>query len=180
MTTAIAEHDVVLTFIPLPLPSTTTTTTEIKSLSGEPDYKSVNLTWEIEPVDDDGQLDELQPPPPPAFQVYYCEMQSWGPQRCKSKVLNEANTIEEEEQQRNGRQFSLAIDNLRMATKYSFHVRQMAEGAAAAEPKGRRIDPQNTLENGEMIVIPTKGCKKLFKIVFTSLFCFISNYNRLL
>lgn len=152
--------------------------TEIKSLSGEPDYKSVNLTWEIEPVDDDQQQDDggaaQQPLPTPAFQVYYCEMQSWGPQRCKSKVLsqqqqdeaqlvhNEGNNIDSED--RNGREFSLVIDNLRMATKYSFHVRQLAEGVdvESLKPKARRIDQQisqNDLEKGEMIIIPTKGCE---------------------
>lgn len=148
----------------------------------------MNLTWEIEPVDaaneddeDDDQSggaggeggDDNKPLPTPAFQVYYCEMQSWGPQRCKSKVLNqhqqqiqqtpvehnEENNIDSED--RNGREFSLVIDNLRMATKYSFHVRQLA-GDIPAQPKGRRIDPQiteNDLQKSEMIIIPTKGCE---------------------
>lgn len=146
---------------------------DIKSLSGEPDYKSVNLTWEIEPqpLADEEYDHEQQPLPIPAFQVYFCEMQSWGPQRCKSKVLSGQqqqqveNSIaegEEEERTRNGREFSLIIDNLKMATKYSFHVRQLLEDSIVVEPKGRKIDEKlskNDLDKGEMIIIPTKGCE---------------------
>lgn len=145
----------------------------------------MNLTWEIEPVVDqqqqgegDGDLseDDEQPLPIPAFQVYFCEMHSWGPQRCKSRVLNTQQSATHEnhiDDISTGREFSLAIDNLRMATKYSFHVRHISEGAAF-EPKGRRIDqssmPENDLENGEMIIIPTKGCKlSIFKIYLFTL-----------
>lgn len=108
-----------------------------------------------------------EPLPVPAFQVYYCEMQAWGPQRCKSKVLNQQQAVDAEEKEfvsgedRNGREYSMMIDNLRMATKYSFHVRQIDE-EEQQQPKGRRIDKwatENGLDRGEMIIIPTKGCE---------------------
>lgn len=60
---------------------------EIKSLFGQPDYRSVNLTWEVEdkaenelPAEDDVRN----------FVVHYCELQSWGEMhRCRSKVLED-------------------------------------------------------------------------------------------
>lgn len=57
---------------------------EIRTLTGEPDYKSVNLTWGVEdlPADDEDIL-------PRSFVVYFCELQSWGPHRCKSKTLED-------------------------------------------------------------------------------------------
>ena len=58
--------------------------TEIKSLSGEPDYRSVNLTWEIEDVANEiGNEDALIK----SFVVFYCEMRSWGLHKCKSQTL---------------------------------------------------------------------------------------------
>lgn len=61
---------------------------EIRTLTGEPDYRSVKLTWVVEDVplaegekksEDDERI----------FSVFYCELQSWGPHRCKSKTLKE-------------------------------------------------------------------------------------------
>lgn len=60
---------------------------EIKSLFGEPDYRAVNLTWEVEEKLDkqlSSSDDERN------FIVHFCEMQSWGEmQRCRSKVLKD-------------------------------------------------------------------------------------------
>lgn len=81
---------------------------EIRSLSGEPDYKSVNLTWEVESVHgtDDaadgrrpagykGRSAKLTSSPagvvraPRSFNVFYCELQNWGPHRCRSKIVKD-------------------------------------------------------------------------------------------
>ena len=94
-------------------------------------------------------------------------MHAWGPQRCKSKVLRqtEENHIDGEDQ-REGREFSMVIDNLRMATKYSFHVRQLSDGDEIRQPKGRGFSGEEEEEEGlgndlkgETIIIPTKGCE---------------------
>lgn len=61
---------------------------EIKALSGEPAYKSVNLTWTVD--DATGDTAATSHAPAPAFTVYYCEMQSWGAHRCKSQAVNTA------------------------------------------------------------------------------------------
>lgn len=68
--------------------------TEIRSLSGEPDYKSVNLTWEIEDIKNDIDTpnetkEEDYQHRIRAFTVFYCELQSWGLHRCKSKNLED-------------------------------------------------------------------------------------------
>lgn len=146
----------------------------------------MNLTWEIEELQLDRDVGELvdgaAPPPIPlslqhAFVVYYCELQSWGPQRCKSKVLKEnENHIDSgldedvDDEDRRRQEFSMVVDNLRMATKYSFHVRQLSN-AAAEKPKGREMDEEeeeemdsNAIDKGQTIIIPTKGCK--FAIIF--------------
>lgn len=130
----------------------------------------MNLTWEIEEVQEEEgeEVDAVSTPllPEPAFQVYYCEMQAWGPQRCKSKVLkhDEENHIDSDD--RSGREFSLVIDNLRMATKYSFQVRQIEGSSGQQKAKAREIDgeiPNNDLEKkGQTIIIPTKGCEFYF------------------
>lgn len=155
---------------------------DIKSLSGEPDYKSVNLTWEVEPSQVEVERESTplsasassSPAVVPAFQVYYCEMQSWGPQRCKSQVLqpaapaeNEGNHIDETGD-REAREFNVIIDNLRMATKYSFRVRQLQASSSTTNDqraKGRSMNDEeddmsmNDLDQGQSIIIPTKGCK---------------------
>lgn len=160
----------------------------------------MNLTWEIEEVqlerdeqqqwrrEDVGErvaggATSLPLSFEHAFVVYYCEMQSWGPQRCKSKVLKdtaenhidsgvgEGERDEEDGGYRTGREYSMVIDNLRMATKYSFHVRQLSN-AVAGKPKGREMDGDvedeeeedkelsaNDIDKGQTIIIPTKGCK---------------------
>lgn len=97
---------------------------EIRGVAGEPNYKSVNLTWEVEFVtsahDTDTQQNangvgdapaapaspasasaaaaadgvtnmntvNAQLEPPKAFQIFYCEMQNYGPQRCRVKLVN--------------------------------------------------------------------------------------------
>lgn len=64
----------------------------------------MNLTWEVEFVtsahDTDTQLNasgvaaaddgvtNMKLEPPKAFQIFYCEMQNYGPQRCRVKLVN--------------------------------------------------------------------------------------------
>ena len=64
--------------------------TEIKSLFGQPDYRSVNLTWEVDDKYAGNRLNEEkeEETEPKSFFVHYCEIQSWGEyHRCNSKVL---------------------------------------------------------------------------------------------
>lgn len=92
---------------------------EIRGVAGEPNYKSVNLTWEVEfvtpahdtdtqqnangvadapapsasataPADGVTNMNTVNAPlePPKAFQIFYCEMQNFGPQRCRVKLVN--------------------------------------------------------------------------------------------
>lgn len=67
--------------------------------------------------------------------------------------------------------FVAAVDNLRMATKYSFHVRPAAQkrlqagGTRSSNARADFHDENNEIESGsghlagQSIVIPTKGCK---------------------
>lgn len=112
----------------------------VKNLIGEPDYKSVKLHWEAEAVNDD------------AFLVRYCELQSWGAQRCRTKKINEPdnNRIDSEEYTM---PYSANISGLRMATTYSFEIKP------ANESNTRKNRASSNNKNENMIVIPTKGCK---------------------
>lgn len=73
---------------------------EIKALSGEPAYKSVNLTWTVD--DATVAAEATSNAPAPAFTVYYCEMQSWGAHRCKSQAVNtaaaESNEVDDDDE----------------------------------------------------------------------------------
>jgi hypothetical protein len=49
---------------------------EVLHLSAEPDFRDVTLRWEYE-----RQSSKIF-----GFHVHYCELQAWGPHRCRSKV----------------------------------------------------------------------------------------------
>ncbi|XP_050076787.1 uncharacterized protein LOC126563961 isoform X1 [Anopheles maculipalpis] len=146
---------------------------EIRSLSGEPDYKSVNLTWEVEsvhgeeerPVGYKGRMGKHATSPmstvrgPRSFNVFYCELQNWGPHRCRSKIVTD-----ESGDSGKSKQYSLLVKNLRMATKYSFHVKPQAkksEQRASGRADDGEEDDQNAattaINQGQTIIIPTKG-----------------------
>uniref|UniRef100_A0A0K8U6F0 ZP domain-containing protein n=1 Tax=Bactrocera latifrons TaxID=174628 RepID=A0A0K8U6F0_BACLA len=168
---------------------------EIRSVSGEPNYKSVNLTWEVEFVPS-ADIDAItnssaEVEPPKAFQIFFCELQSFGPHRCRSKLVNETQQLEpngnddnnhnsnnhkvsyknnngEDEQAKSSRQvrhYAVQIENLRMATKYSFHIRPQAKRrnmkiTGRSELFGNEIDDEAKgvpLDGGQTIIIPTKG-----------------------
>lgn len=103
--------------------------------------------------------DEIEQPPR-QFIVYYCELQQWGAHRCKSKIKEDDAPREEVY-----KQYSVTIDHLRMATKYSFHVK--AQGQNKEQKASGRADLNgNILKDddeiaGQTIIIPTKGCKLL-------------------
>ncbi|XP_053663252.1 uncharacterized protein LOC128712383 [Anopheles marshallii] len=152
---------------------------EIRSLSGEPDYKSVNLTWEVESVHDGDEDDDGRPAgykgrsvklpvaatvtspsrDPRSFNVFYCELQNWGPHRCRSKIVTD-----ESGDSGKSKQYSLLVKNLRMATKYSFHVKpqakkseQRASGRADEGEEGDQSGAMAAINHGQTIIIPTKG-----------------------
>uniref|UniRef100_A0A6P7FFK0 Uncharacterized protein LOC114329590 n=1 Tax=Diabrotica virgifera virgifera TaxID=50390 RepID=A0A6P7FFK0_DIAVI len=114
--------------------------TSIKNLMGEPDYRQVRLHWE---VDSSKTI-------PNGFNVRYCELQTWGTQRCKVQNIPDfsENVLDKEEHMKI---FNTDIKGLRMATTYSFEVK-------AAKEKGEREDrADGDDKNQNMIVIPTKG-----------------------
>ncbi|XP_062705176.1 uncharacterized protein LOC109429890 [Aedes albopictus] len=142
---------------------------EVRYLSGEPDYKSVNLTWEVEPSrasgGNGGERDEQRRQHKAArggrrqqrsFNVYYCEMQNWGPHRCRSKTLTD-----DSEDSGSTKQYSMTVKNLRMATKYSFHVKpQTRPGDQKVTGRSEHDDDEfdgNSINLGQTIIIPTKG-----------------------
>lgn len=113
---------------------------------GEPDYRQVRLHWES----------EVSSVPKNGFSVRYCELQTWGAQRCRSQDVKEPlerNNIDTNEEYKT---FSTDIKGLRMATKYSFEVKSVKDKDERGEREDR-ADGDDKNEN--IIVIPTKGCK---------------------
>ncbi|XP_017778133.1 PREDICTED: uncharacterized protein LOC108563847 [Nicrophorus vespilloides] len=114
---------------------TSSNSADVKNLVGEPDYRKVRLHWETDSkVGGDG------------FQVRYCEVQSWGPQRCKTQIVEKA----EDNDLEDFRTYNADIGGLRMATTYSFEVKNKELGNREDRADG---DDKNL----NVIVIPTKG-----------------------
>ncbi|XP_055593776.1 uncharacterized protein LOC129744976 [Uranotaenia lowii] len=137
---------------------------DVRYLSGEPDYKSVNLTWEVGALEADEAEEAGSKRKPSAakgrrgrasrsFNVYYCELQSWGPHRCRSKVLTD-----DSESSGSSKQYTMTVKNLRMATKYSFHVKtQPRRGDQKASGRAEEEFDVNAVAPGQTVIIPTKG-----------------------
>lgn len=61
---------------------------DIKSFFGQPDYRSVNLTWEVEDKIADNTIHGSDRNDSKTFVVNYCEIQGWGEMhRCNSRFL---------------------------------------------------------------------------------------------
>ncbi|XP_030557004.1 uncharacterized protein LOC115759991 [Drosophila novamexicana] len=173
---------------------------EIRGVAGEPNYKSVNLTWEVEIVTSAHDTDTnantntntntitdanaivngnghghgvtnmtiaSTMEPPKAFQIFYCEMQNYGPQRCRVKLVNataaELPTPGQEYVDTQVQHFAAAVDNLRMATRYSFHIRPVQPRRLRSSSARSEFHDENEIEGasahlpGQSIIIPTKG-----------------------
>lgn len=101
----------------------------------------MRLHWEV----DDDSISQ--------FQVRYCELQTWGAQRCRTQIVNETEENEVDDQ---GKSYTVDVKGLRMATTYSFEVKKGKE-------MGEREDrAEGDDKNQNIIVIPTKGCKYTF------------------
>lgn len=115
---------------------------EIKNFMGEPDYRQVRLHWESSEV------------PQKQFLIKYCEIQSWGNERCRYDQVNNTreakNFIDGDEVVR---QYSTDIKGLRMATTYSFEIRPRKENLEKEGENRAKEDDRNQ----NVIVIPTKG-----------------------
>lgn len=57
------------------------------------------------------------------------------------------------------KQYSMVINNLRMATKYSFHVRKQTKKSEQKSPRADFSENRIDLVHGQTIILPTKGCK---------------------
>ncbi|XP_063902376.1 uncharacterized protein LOC135122053 [Zophobas morio] len=110
---------------------------DIKNLAGEPDYRKVRLHWEAH---DQGDSQ-------PEFQIRYCELQTWGAQRCRTQLVTEAEENEIDDQVKI---YTADVKGLRMATTYSFEIKK-------AKEQGEREDRAGDDKYQNIIVIPTKG-----------------------
>lgn len=107
---------------------------------------------------------------PRQFIVYYCELQQWGAHRCKSKIKED-----DAHDAAVYKQYSMTIDHLRMATKYSFHVKALGpnkeqKASGRADLNGNILKDGDDIE-GQTIIIPTKGCE-LF-VIHTLIYAFV-------
>lgn len=131
----------------------------VRNLVGEPDYRQVHLRWET----------DVNSIPENGYNIRYCELQSWGAQRCRSLHISTTATPNERDSKswnnnnnQNGnaldekssyRIFTAEVKGLRMATTYSFEI---APAVAEKENKKTRQDRANDKDEN-VIVVPTKG-----------------------
>ncbi|XP_026464354.1 uncharacterized protein LOC113366927 [Ctenocephalides felis] len=129
---------------------------EIVQLTGEPSFRSVELRWQTTGRNDGSNTNSTS-----GYSVHYCELQSWGPLRCKDKqhVLLATNTDDRslnmvdgdyEKSNTDDVSYSMKIGGLRMATTYSFRVKPI------------RLDQTNRTDRSDdsednTIIVPTKG-----------------------
>lgn len=117
----------------------------MRNLIGEPDYRQVRLHWEVDST----------AIPKNGFSIRYCELQTWGEQRCRNQTIKEAAKANSVVGDETYETYAADIKGLRMATTYSFEVKGLTD-----ESKGERTDrADGDDKNQNMIVIPTKGCK---------------------
>ncbi|CRL01254.1 CLUMA_CG014424, isoform A, partial [Clunio marinus] len=125
---------------------------EIKSLFGQPDYRSVNLTWEVETKDENFPNSENHEEE--NFIVHYCELQSWGEMhRCKSKILQGS---VKNNNNKSTKVYNTIIKNLRLATKYFFNVKVAKHGESEKSARSQIYNDDDN-KDGQQIIIPTKG-----------------------
>lgn len=109
--------------------NTSPSLSEVLQLSGDPDYRFVTLSWEY-----------ARPSPTLyGFHISYCELQAWGPNRCKTKVLDNLGNDELVGPGRHFKSYSVVINGLRMATNYSFQVRPLDSKKSSSKGLGRKI-----------------------------------------
>ncbi|XP_065224446.1 uncharacterized protein LOC135848380 isoform X2 [Planococcus citri] len=109
---------------------------EILQLRAEPDFRAVKLYWEYPKHGGNFY----------GFQIHYCELQAWGPNRCRTKEVDKTSGLESLVSKK-FQMYSVIIGSLRMATNYSFEVR----------PLESRHESQNAKEYGKTLIVPTKG-----------------------
>ncbi|KAK9500231.1 hypothetical protein O3M35_001528 [Rhynocoris fuscipes] len=117
--------------------STSYSSLKIRGLRGEADYRQITLKWEY----------PRYGVPVYGFQIYYCELQAWGPNRCKTKIIEVSSDMKTDKANEE-LAYSVIISGLRMATNYSFTVRPM-------ETRRTRYIPE--LPTRSTIIVSTKG-----------------------
>ncbi|XP_074029461.1 uncharacterized protein isoform X2 [Leptinotarsa decemlineata] len=109
---------------------------------GEPDYRQVRLHWEV----------NSSAVPKNGFSVRYCELQTWGAQRCRIHNTTDSSDRNNIDAEDNLAAFKAEIKGLRMATTYTFEVRDVKDEKGEREERAEGDD-----KNQNIIVIPTKG-----------------------
>nr|XP_023018760.1 uncharacterized protein LOC111507648 [Leptinotarsa decemlineata] len=116
--------------------------TVVQNLMGEPDYRQVRLHWEV----------NSSAVPKNGFSVRYCELQTWGAQRCRIHNTTDSSDRNNIDAEDNLAAFKAEIKGLRMATTYTFEVRDVKDEKGEREERAEGDD-----KNQNIIVIPTKG-----------------------
>ncbi|KAF4518041.1 hypothetical protein B566_EDAN009274 [Ephemera danica] len=126
------------------------------NLEASPDFHSVTLLWgdpTLLHADVSKTQNDHEAPISPAARagtvvVTFCELQAWGPHRCKDKSV---------QMSRMGRVFSAQVNGLRMATRYSFQVRPGSLEVSSSSTSTHNVSPLATGLPASTITAQTKG-----------------------
>lgn len=110
---------------------------DVNDLSGEGDFRSINLHWKY-----DRAVSGVY-----HFTITYCEDQPWGKYRCKKQEIDDQDANEIESSDNRYLEFQTVVSGLRMATNYTVEVTPVRDGEDSG--RGRAF--------GREILIRTKG-----------------------
>lgn len=115
----------------------------MEELRATSDFRSIRLSW------------KLNVTPPIGFAVEYCELVTWGKDRCVTQIVNnsdiqlQTNLIEVG----SPKLYEIVIGGLRIATNYSVDIQPLTTMDWPVTPfRGRSL-------NHNEIIVATKGCK---------------------
>lgn len=123
--------------------------TEVRALSAEPDFRQVSLHWLYPRMASDVF----------AFRVDYCELQAWGVNRCRAKMVDappRPAVTSARAALRDGEELSeygAVVTGLRMATNYTFSVTPV-EGRLQSL---QHLPAYARNRHARTIMAPTKG-----------------------
>lgn len=131
-------------------PAAAAVPTEVRALSAEPDFRQVSLHW-LYP----SRASDLF-----AFRVDYCELQAWGVNRCRTKMVDApprppvtGRALVGEELS----EYGAVVTGLRMATNYTFSVAPVEGRLQPQQQHPGFGQPRDRHAPSRTIMAPTKG-----------------------
>ncbi|CAL8135435.1 unnamed protein product [Orchesella dallaii] len=130
----------------------------IDNLEGEAGFRMVSLKW-MYPPEGPSQRSPI------SFQVKFCELHSWGLNRCRYQIVDEVTARsgrQETNEAKSPGHYLADIGGLRMATNYTFQVIPLETETSESSPsrislqtKGFSAKAKNCLSDSSEVIVET-------------------------